>query len=339
MNIQIQENKSLKEYNTFNIDVQAKYLSIFKNEDELHTLLKNDITKNKEFLVLGGGSNILFTKDFQGTVLINRVKGIKIVKEDKKNVFLSVGAGENWHNFVSWSIKKGFYGIENLALIPGLIGASPMQNIGAYGVEIKDFITEVRYISVATSELITLNNKKCEFNYRDSIFKNKLKNKTIITNVTYMLNKIPNNNISYGDIEKEIRNMGKIISPLSIKEAVINIRNKKIPDPRILPNSGSFFKNPIISTVFFNNLKKRFPNIVGYQTSKKETKVAAGWLIENDGWKGYREGDVGVHKNQALVLINHGNASGLEILELSKRIQSSIKNKYGIELQPEVNIY
>ena len=334
----IKQNYSLRNYNTFGITAKTKYFTSFTSEEELIKLLENDICKLEKMLILGGGSNILLSEDFDGITLLNDVKGINIIKENSKEVIIEVGAGEIWHDFVLWSVKKGFSGIENLALIPGSVGASPMQNIGAYGVEVKDFITQVYYIDIAKKKKKELNNNECGFEYRNSIFKGRLKGKGIVTKVIFKLYKTPINNTDYGDIKEELKKLKKNASPINITEAVINIRNRKLPDPAILGNCGSFFKNPIIKNSKFKKLKKEFPNVIGYKISDTKTKVSAGWLIDNAGLKGYREKNVGIHNKQALVLVNHGNAKGKDILKLAEKIELIIKKKYDISLEKEVNI-
>jgi len=336
--MKIQHNYSLKKYNTFGIDAKAKYFASFFSENELTGLLESDICKAEKLFILGGGSNILLTQDFNGLVLENTIKGIEVLSENEHSTTIEVGAGEVWHDFVLWSIDKNLSGVENLALIPGLVGASPMQNIGAYGLEVKDVITEVHFIEIKSREQKIMNNIDCQFEYRDSIFKHELKGKVVITKVIYKLSKTPLNKTTYGVIEKELQHLNLAPSPKNIAEAVINIRSRKLPDPKVLGNSGSFFKNPIIETSQYEELKKEFPEMVGYKISESQTKIAAGWLIDNAGLKGYRKNDAGVHKNHALVLVNYGNANGLEIINLAKKIQQKIKAKYGICIEPEVNI-
>ena len=331
-------NYSLKNLNSFGIDIKAKLFSNFKSENELIKLLFDKSLEDKPIFILGDGSNTLFTKDFNGVILANKINGIEIISEDQASMTIRVGAGENWHDFVLWSIEKDLSGIENLALIPGLVGASPIQNIGAYGTEVKDVITKVNYVELDTGFKKELSNYECKFKYRNSIFKNQLKDKTVVTYVTYKLSKKPLNNIQYGAITDELKRLQKDPSPASIAEAVINIRNKKLPNPKLLGNSGSFFKNPIINNKDFKKLKNIFPNIISYKISNTHTKLAAGWLIEDAGYKGYRLGDAGVHKNQALVLVNYGQASGKDILDLANMIKEKIKAKYGFNLEPEVNI-
>lgn len=334
----ILRNYSLKDLNSFGVDIKAKYFASFNSEEELLELLSDETSQNEPIFILGEGSNILFTKDFEGIILANKITGTDIILEDKESMTITVGAGENWHDFVLWSIEKGLSGIENLALIPGLVGASPIQNIGAYGTEIKDVITKVHYIEIATGLKKEISNSECKFEYRNSIFKNELKGKVVVTKVTFILSKTPMNNIKYGAITDELNRLKKDPSPSAIAEAVINIRNSKLPNPKILGNSGSFFKNPIIKTDDLKKLKIKFPNIIAYKASNTHSKLAAGWLIENAGYKGYRIGDAGVHKNQALVLVNYGKASGKEILSLANLIQQKIKEKYDVSIENEVNI-
>ena len=331
-------NYCLKDHNTFGVDAKAKHFASFDSEKKLTELLKDNICRTESLFILGGGSNILLTQDFEGIVLTNKIKGINIISEDKHSTSIAVGAGEIWHDFVLWSIDKNLSGIENLALIPGLVGASPMQNIGAYGVEVKDVITRVNYIEIGSGNKKSFANNECNFSYRNSIFKDELKGKVVITKVVYKLSKMPLNNTKYGAITNELKRLEKEPSPSSIAQAVINIRNSKLPDPKILGNSGSFFKNPIIETHEFERLKKEFPEMVGYRVSDTETKISAGWLIDNAELKGYRKADAGVHKDHALVLVNYGNATGLEIINLSKKIKQKVKGKYGISIETEVNI-
>ncbi|MEE2700391.1 MAG: UDP-N-acetylmuramate dehydrogenase [Bacteroidota bacterium] len=332
------ENFSLKEYNTFGIEAKARYFATFDSDHELKDILSSEIYKNNKTFVLGGGSNLLFTADYNGLILHNTISGICILEDNENDVVVEVGAGENWHNFVMWSVSQELSGIENLALIPGTVGASPIQNIGAYGLEVKDTIHKVTAIEVETQKVKIFNNIDCRFDYRNSIFKEELKDKVIIIKVEFKLSKVPLNKTTYGAISEELENIKKEASPQNIAEAVINIRSRKLPNPKELGNSGSFFKNPIIETSQFEELKKEFPEIVGYKVSDTKTKVAAGWLIENAGLKGYRKADVGVHKNQALVLVNYANANGSEIIQLAKEIQAIVKEKYDIQIEPEVNI-
>ena len=336
----LQSNISLKQCNTFGIDVYAKYLFAFSSTDELQYLLSDKSFQNEEKLVLGGGSNILFTKNVEALVLKNEIGGIELIKETENHFYVKAGAGVVWHELVLHCIQKGYAGIENLALIPGNVGASPMQNIGAYGVEIKDVFHSLEAIRISDNKKVILTKSECEFGYRESVFKHAYKNQFVITSVIYQLNKKPEFHISYGAIKEELDRMEiQDLSIDAVAHAVMNIRRSKLPDPKVVGNAGSFFKNPEIDSSFFNELKNKFPQIVGYSNDLVFTKVAAGWLIENCGWKGYRTGDAGCHDKQALVLVNFGNATGNEVFDLSEKIIKSVKNKFGIELQREVNIY
>ena len=339
--MKIEENISLKKFNTFGIDVNAAYFSNFKTVDEAKELLAFNKTRNgkQETLILGGGSNILFTKNFNGLVIKNEINGIEKIKEDDEHVYIKTGAGVNWHSLVLHCIENNWAGIENLSLIPGNAGASPMQNIGAYGVEIKDVFYELEALHIEDGNTVTFNLNDCAFGYRESVFKRKYKNQFIITSVIYRLNKKPSFNTSYGAIEQELEKMGvKELSIRSVSNAVINIRSSKLPDPAEIGNAGSFFKNPEVEKFLFEKLKNEYPNIVGYALENGNVKLAAGWLIEQCGWKGYRKGDAGCHNKQALVLVNYGNAKGEEIFSLSEEIIKGVKEKFGVQLQREVNI-
>lgn len=337
--MQLQENISLKNYNTFGIDVQAKYFANFSSVADLQELQNWKQETGNRKLILGGGSNILFTKNFDGLVLKNELKGIELVRENDNFYYVRAWAGENWHGFVQHCIAHNYAGVENLSLIPGNVGASPMQNIGAYGVEIKDVFEELEALHIKENSIEKFALEDCEFGYRESIFKRKLKDQFVILNVTYQLRKQPAFNTSYGAIEQELEKMGvKELSIRAISQAVINIRSSKLPDPKVIGNAGSFFKNPTISEHEFHELAQRFPSIVGYTVDDNKVKLAAGWLIEQCGWKGYREGDAGCHAQQALVLVNYGNARGSDIYALSEKILRSVKDKFGVELEREVNI-
>ena len=339
----IQENISLKQCNSFGINAAAKYFASFNSLEQLEECLAFDQSSTLNLqplpLVLGGGSNILFTQDFDGLVLKNEWKGIELVKEEGNHVYLKAGAGENWHRFVEYCIQKNLAGVENLSLIPGNVGASPMQNIGAYGVEIKEVFHSLEAYHIGDKKLVEFGLADCEFGYRESVFKNKFKNQFVITTVTYKLNKQPVYNVAYGAIQQELETMGvKDLSIANIAAAVIRIRSSKLPDPKEIGNAGSFFKNPEIESEQFTQLKNDFPDIVGYDLNNGKIKLAAGWLIERCGWKGYRKGDAGCHDKQALVLVNYGNAKGNEIYELSTDIILSVQKKFGVELHREVNI-
>jgi len=341
--MEILQDISLKKCNSFRIDVSAAYFSHFKTVDELKELLefKQPSTLNPQpsTLILGGGSNILFTQNFNGLVLKNEIGGIEKIKEDDGYVYVKAGAGVNWHSLVVHCIENNWAGIENLSLIPGNVGASPMQNIGAYGVEIKDVFYQLEALHKEDGNTVVFNLNDCAFGYRESVFKRKYKDQFIITSVTYRLNKKPTFNTSYGAIEQELKKMGEtVLSIRAISQAVINIRSSKLPDPAEIGNAGSFFKNPEIDKTLFEKLKVDHPNIVGYALENGNVKLAAGWLIEQCGWKGYRKGDAGCHSKQALVLVNYGNAKGEEIYALSSAIIKSVKEKFAVELEREVNI-
>lgn len=334
--MQFQENYSLKKLNSFGINVSAKYFARFNSTTELAEILK---ASNEHKLILGGGSNILFTQNFNGLVLKNEIDGVEKIKEDADYVYIKAGAGVDWHRFVLYCIENNFAGAENLSLIPGSVGASPMQNIGAYGVEIKDIFYELDAFHIKDKKLVTFTNKDCEFGYRESVFKNKFKSQFVITSVTFKLNKYPVFNTSYGAIEVELQKMGiKTLSIKAISDAVISIRKSKLPDPKIIGNAGSFFKNPTISNREFLNLKKDYPEIIGHPVGTEKIKLAAGWLIEKCGFKGYRLNDAGCHEKQALVLVNYGNATGEEILHVSEKIIDTVSLMFGVKLQREVNI-
>lgn len=337
--MKLDENKSLKNYNTFGIEATARYFLELNTKEEIFEFIQSAKFKNIAQLILGGGSNLLFTKDFDGIVLKNNLKGIELIEETDEHIFVKSAAGEIWHNFVSYCIQHNYAGIENLSLIPGCVGASPMQNIGAYGVEIKDVFHSLEAIQLSDASIHNFSKNDCEFGYRESVFKRKLKNQFLISAVTFRLNKIPHYNTSYGAIEKEMEQMQvKEVSIAAISAAVCNIRRSKLPNPSEIGNAGSFFKNPVITTAQFDQLKQAFPDIVGYRNSDTETKLAAGWLIEQCGWKGFRKGDAGVHKNQALVLVNYKDATGSQIYDLSQEVMDSVQAKFGVVLEREVNI-
>jgi len=335
--MQIEQNISLRQYNTFGIDVQAKLFCRFTGLEELDELFHKNL-KVKTF-ILGGGSNILFTKNVDGLVLKNEIKGIDLIKEDLNHVYVKAGAGENWHQFVQYTLQRNWAGLENLSLIPGNIGASPMQNIGAYGVEIKEIFDELEAYHVKEKKIRTFSVNDCEFGYRESVFKKKYKDDYVILNVTFRLNKKPRFNTSYGAIEQELQKMEvQELSIQAIGQAVVNIRSSKLPDPARIGNAGSFFKNPEIPEKKFQKLQVAFPGIIGYSLPNENVKLAAGWLIEQCGFKGMRRGDAGCHEQQALVLVNYGKATGKEVLDLSEDILVSVKRKFGIVLVREVNI-
>ena len=337
--MKIEENISLKPYHTFGVNVKAAGLASFSSLEELQELLEISQSKYGEHLVLGGGSNVLFTDDFAGIILKNNLRGIDVVDSSGTQVLVKAGAGEVWHDLVLTSLKNDLGGLENLSLIPGSVGASPMQNIGAYGQEIKNVFHELEAWHIYDKCLVNFSGNDCEFGYRESVFKNKLKDQFIILNVTFSLDKFPRINTSYGAIEQELAKMG-IVTPTihDVSKAVINIRQSKLPNPAEIGNAGSFFKNPEIPAEHFNTLQTEHAGIVGFPAAGDKIKLAAGWLIEQCGWKGVRKGDAGCHARQALVLVNYGNASGDEIYGLSQQIIESVYKKFGVLLSREVNI-
>ena len=332
----ILENISLKKHNTFGVTSYAKRFVSIDSFYGLQQLLKIE----QNIFLISGGSNMLLTKDIEKLVALINIKGISIDRENENSVHLTVNAGENWHEFVLWSISQDFGGLENLSLIPGNVGTCPIQNIGAYGVEVKDTITKVEALEIETGKRITFSNAECNFGYRNSIFKNEAKGKYILTSVSFELTKTKHQlNTSYGAIESALKEQNIIIPTIkNISDAVIEIRKSKLPDPKEIGNSGSFFKNPVISKEQFLELQKIYPTIPSYKISDTEIKVPAGWLVEQCGFKGKRYGDAGVHEKQALVLVNYGNATGKEIFELAKNIQQTVSEKFKIQLEIEVNI-
>ncbi len=336
--MQVLRNFSLKDYNSFGIDVNAEKFVSIENLEDLRTVLRKNYAS--ELFVLGGGSNMLLTKDIKKTVIHIAIKGKEIIAEKENEVIVQAAAGENWHKFVLWTLEQDFGGLENLSLIPGNVGTAPIQNIGAYGMELKDSFLSCKAMNVQTLEEKEFDLKDCDFDYRNSVFKNRLKGQYIITSVKFRLTKKDHKlHTEYGAIRSELEKQ-EISSPTiqDISNAVIAIRNSKLPDPKKIGNSGSFFKNPIIDKEKFEKLESDYPGVPSYHVSDNEIKVPAGWLIDQAGFKGYRSGDAGVHKDQALVLVNYGAATGQEILSLSQEIQQTIKAKFDIDLEAEVNI-
>tara|TARA_B110000483_G_scaffold226988_1_gene288303 strand:- start:1235 stop:2251 length:1017 start_codon:yes stop_codon:yes gene_type:complete len=337
--MKIIENYPLLNLNTFGLNIKAKYFTSINTVNELIEIKKTNEFKDLELLVLGGGSNILFTKDFDGLVILNNIKGKEIIVQNHHSVFLKIGAGENWHELVMYCVDKGWGGIENLSLIPGNTGTAPMQNIGAYGVEIKETFVELEALEILSGKIVKFNNSDCEFGYRESVFKNKMKNQYIILNITLELKKNPVFNVNYGDVKTILENQNiKNPSIKDVSNAIISIRRSKLPDPKKIGNSGSFFKNPIVSLKKLKLIKNKYPKIISYKINENEFKIAAGWMIEIAGWKGKRFNNFGVHEKQALVLVNYGLANGMEIFNLSEKIILDIKDKFGITLEREVNI-
>lgn len=335
----IDQNSSLKNYNTFGIDVSADYLTHIQQVSDLDEIFLSRKFQSMKKLILGGGSNILFTRHFSGLIIKMEIEGIEIMQEGENTVLVRVGAGEKWHQFVLWAVEKGLGGIENLSLIPGTVGAAPMQNIGAYGVEQESVFHSLEAYEISSGKVHRFYKEDCKFGYRNSVFKAALKDKFVITHVFYRLNKYPEFNVTYGNLKSTLDDMGVVtLSLKAVSQAVINIRQSKLPDPLEIGNSGSFFKNPVISLDFYLSLQAAFEDIPGYELPDEEVKVPAAWLIEKTGWKGKRTGNIGVHDKQPLVLVNFGGGKGNDIRKLSEDIRNSVFKNFGIELEPEVNI-
>ena len=336
--MEIQHHFSLKNYNTFGIEAKARQFVAVHSVAELKTVLEQHQSEKK--FILGGGSNMLLTQDIDALVIHIDLKGKKIIKEDEDFVWIEGQAGENWHEFVLYTISHDFGGLENMSLIPGNVGTTPVQNIGAYGAEVKDTFVSCDAMHIDTQQMKTFKNAECRFGYRESIFKHEAKDQYIITSVVFKLTKRNHKiNTSYGDILAELEKKN-VTNPVlkDVSNAVIAIRQSKLPDPKELGNSGSFFKNPIVLKSDFEAIHKKFPEMKFYEVSATEVKVPAGWLIEQAGFKGKRFGDAGIHKNQALVLVNYGNATGQEILAVSKDIQKTVFETFGIQIEAEVNV-
>ena len=334
--MQIQKNISLLPYNSFHLEANAAEFASVKSVEELQKILGT----KEPLLILGGGSNILLTRNVGGLVLKIDITGIDEVKEDATHVYVKAGAGENWHEFVEYTIKRNWGGLENLSLIPGNVGAAPIQNIGAYGAELKDVFYELEAYDRKGKKVYSFGVNDCKFSYRDSIFKSAEKGRYIILNVTFILNKNPVLNTSYGAIREELKKMG-VSSPTirDVSQAVIKIRRSKLPDPAEIGNAGSFFKNPVVDQALFLSLSSKYSDMPAYPHGDQSVKLAAGWLVEQCGLKGFRKGDAGVHNKQALVLVNYGKATGKEIFELSEKIAASVKKKFGVHLEREVNVF
>lgn len=335
----ITERKNLKPLNTFGIEVYCDYFIEINSTADFVELVKNDVYRSNKKLVIGGGSNILFTEDFKGIVLKNNIKGKEIVDENAEDVLVKIGAGENWHGFVLWCISNNFCGLENLSLIPGCVGASPMQNIGAYGVEIKEVFEELEAYSMRDASRRIFRKEECHFGYRESVFKREYRDEYFITSVTYRLKKKAEVNVSYGAISAELESAGiKQPGIKDVSDAVIRIRQSKLPDPAVTGNAGSFFKNPEVREEQYNSLKAKYPALVAYPLAGGNYKLAAGWLIEQCGLKGYEYKGAAVHSKQALVLVNKGNCRGEDVLELSSHVMKVVFDKFGVMLEREVNI-
>ncbi len=335
--LKVFKNHSLYKHNTFGVKVSAKFYAAPETPDELITILHKYRTPEQDLLIIGEGSNILLTNNFQGLVIRPDIKGIEILDKSPDNAIIKVWAGENWDNFVVYCINNGFGGVENLSWIPGSVGACPIQNIGAYGAEVENVIESVTGILTDSLEQIIFTRDKCNFGYRDSIFKQGLKGRFIITNVIFKLSRNPVLNTTYGRLQNELAG-NKKTDLQSVRQAVIKIRKDKLPDPDKFGSAGSFFRNPVISMSKFNNLRSDYSDIPAYPANNQEVKIAAGWLIEKAGWAGKRTGDAGVYNKQALILLNYGSATGKQIKDLAEKIMISVSNKFGIDLQTEVNI-
>jgi UDP-N-acetylmuramate dehydrogenase len=338
-NSTIHSNVSLKKFNTFGIDAKARYYAEAQSIEDLPTILNSTQAKNTPHFILGGGSNVLFTQDLDSLVIRILMSGIKIIKEDDDHVWIQIGAGENWHQLVLHCVENNWGGVENLSLIPGTVGAAPVQNIGAYGVELKDIFSELQAFHIDDQSLHIFKHSDCHFGYRDSIFKNSHKNQYIICSITLRLDKKPNFHLSYKAVAETLQKTnGDKITLRAVSNAIIDIRRSKLPDPNEIGNAGSFFKNPEIMLAQFNQLQSQYPDIPHYATASDKVKIPAGWLIEQCGWKGKRSGNIGVYPKQALVLVNYGNATGQEIKQLAEQIKLSVYEKFNIDLLMEVNI-
>jgi UDP-N-acetylmuramate dehydrogenase len=331
---------NLQKFNTLAVPALANYFVSVKTEDELHEAIAFARADSLPLMLLGGGSNIVLRDDFPGLVIHLKSQGKEIIAEDDEFVWLKVAAGENWNHLVEFSLANAFYGLENLSLIPGSVGAAPIQNIGAYGVEIKDLLVELTALNIRSGLNVTFTNESCQFGYRDSIFKQSLKDQYIITSVTLRLCKQAHLNLGYPALQLAVANIPEFErTPAQVSEAVVSIRQSKLPDPSIIPNVGSFFKNPVIPFHIFESLKQKFPDIVAYKADNDQMKLAAGWLIDQAGWRGYVLGGAAVHQQQALVLTNPGRVSGRMVLDLAELIRSSVMEKFGVSLEMEPRIY
>ncbi|MCD4731057.1 MAG: UDP-N-acetylmuramate dehydrogenase [Bacteroidales bacterium] len=337
--MEIKEHYNIQQLNTFGIKVDAKYFTEVASIQEMKEAVEYSERHKLPILILGDGSNLLFMQDYNGFVIKVNLKGISLLREDIKHVYVKAFAGENWDEFVNYCCESGYYGLENLSLIPGNVGASPIQNIGAYGVELKDHFYELEFYDFATGKIRNFNNSDCNFGYRNSIFKNEFKQKGVVLSVTFKFDKIPKFKTGYGVIKEELDRMEVInLTAKDIRNAVINIRRSKLPDPGEIGNAGSFFKNPVVTNKKYKKLLSQFPKLVSFKQHDGTYKLAAGWLIDQCGWKGYRKGNAGVHENQALVLVNYGNATGKDVYNLSEKVKTSVFEKFGVELEREVNV-
>ena len=330
------KNYSLKNYNSFRVNHKANFFLKIENNKSLINFLSDKKFKNEKKLIIGGGSNILFTKDYEGVILYSCIKGIHILEENDNHIKVKVGSGENWDDFVKFCVSKNWYGIENLSLIPGSVGAVPIQNIGAYGVEVKDYIYDVNGIDLKNNTKKTYSNKSCDFEYRDSIFKRELKNNFFVTEVTFILNKNKKFTLNYSEL-KNINSQNLTIQ--NVRDKIIEIRNSKLPNPKLLANAGSFFKNPVINIKIAKKIKEKYNDFKYYQINESMVKISAAWLIEKSGWKGHKEKNIGVYNKHALVLVNYSSENGKDIKILSKKIKESVLEKFNVTLEKEVNVF
>lgn len=333
----IQHNYPLLAHNTFGMDVEASVFVEYESVTELKEILLHQLCPEGKWLHIGGGSNLLFTGDFDGMILHSAIKGFEVVSENEDEVLVRAGAGEVWDDFVAYAVEKGWYGAENLSLIPGEVGASAVQNIGAYGVEAKDLIVKVDTLEVETGKERVLGNEECGYAYRESVFKHALKGKYIVTHVTYRLFKKPSYRLDYGNVHSELEKRGCELTLENVRQTIIDIRESKLPDPKVQGNAGSFFMNPIVPRPLFEELQGKYPSMPFYEVDAERVKIPAAWMIDQCGWKGKQLGRAGVHNKQALVLVNCGGATGQEIIALSEEIQRSVLDKFGVRISPEVN--
>lgn len=336
--MEVRENYSLKNYNTFGIDVKCRYFVESDSEADFLDFVSSYELKPEELMILGEGSNFLFTEDFDGTVFYPTIKGIEVVSEDAEHVFVRVGAGEVWDDFVAWAVTHGYGGVENLSLIPGHVGASPVQNVGAYGMEAGDTIETVEALNIEKALKETIKAQDCQLAYRDSLFKREWKNRYIITYVVFKLTKRPEFRLSYGSVNEELVKQGGEVNLENIRKAIIRIREAKLPDVKVVPNGGSFFKNPVVSRKQAEQLQAEHPTLPVYPLDDESVKLAAGWLIEKCGWKGKTLGNAGVYDKQALILVNRGEASGVEVAHLANEIKKSVFMTFGVWIEPEVYV-
>ncbi|MDX9948820.1 MAG: UDP-N-acetylmuramate dehydrogenase [Bacteroidales bacterium] len=333
----ILKNVALKPYNTFGLDYKAAWVATIANENEAVSLCRDIHTFPSPLLLLGEGSNILFTGDFSGTVIRVNIDDITVEEKEGDDVIVSAGSGLRWDTFVEWCVNHGFYGLENLSLIPGTVGAAPVQNIGAYGTEVSETVTSVRTIDIKTGQIREFSSEECNFGYRTSVFKTSLKGRYLVLRVSFRLSRSFSPRTGYGNLAEELEATGRY-GPADVRKAVIAIRRRKLPDPLVTGNAGSFFKNPVIDNIKASEMLSKNPGMPSFRDPSGNTKLAAGWLIEQCGWKGKRIGDAGVHDKQALVIVNYGNATGMELFELSEKIRNSVYERFGIDLEREVEV-